>query len=195
MAPLPVITNCYRVSLDWKSSVSSQIAENVIHVVAAGSDAPSVATAVDAAFAANQFTCAASTASISTLHVTPLDGSSSTVVHNVTNAHAAGEVTGDWVPNVAAVVSLQTAKRGRSYRGRVYIPFVGEGAVTDGALTSANPPALVTAWDAFRAALVADTMHLVVASYKHSTAENVTSEYVLAACGTQRRRQERVRYP
>ena len=92
-------------------------------------------------------------------------------------------------------MGLHTAKRGRSYRGRIYLPFITESSLSDGSLTGTIASDLQEIWEDFMEGLVTLGVPLVVASYKHATAELVTGTSCLAAVGTQRRRQSRVRYP
>jgi len=126
-------------------------------------------------------------ASVQDFVYTPLDGTSASTVI----AHAFNGVSGgDPLPaSMAIVVTLRTALRGKSHRGRVYAgPHIESD--NDG---SGNPAAaLITAeavqWTNFLTALSGSGVTLVVASYLHSTAENVTSVSVDTRWDTQRRR-------
>jgi hypothetical protein len=195
MAHLPTISNIYRVAANWKESGTGQTAENVIHVYGAGTTALGMADVVASAWQPGQGEAAVETAAIVSFTVTPLDGISASYTKPVTGGTYSGNVSGDWVPQVAAVVSLRTAKRGRSYRGRVYIPFIGEAQISNGSLSSGYVADLLDAWTAFQTALETSDFYLAVASYKLAEATRVTNVIVEAAMGTQRRRQERVRYP
>lgn len=192
MAPLPVIANTYRCALNW--AAGSQIAENVIHVREAASSSSAVFAALQAAFVGNQWKSASATAFIESITITPLDGSSVTQTFATTVGTVVGGTSGNWAPNVAVIAQLQTAKRGRSYRGRVFVPFTADSAQVDGQVVGATASAMETAWNTFVGSLFGGT-GLVVASYKHSTAEAVTNVQVGIGCATQRRRQTRVRYP
>jgi hypothetical protein len=160
-----------------------------------GSDAHAIGIDVGAALVANMWHPAVSTANFNDISVTPLDGSSATVKVSMVPYDSAGSTSGAWSPASAAVVSIQTAKRGRSYRGRLYIPFIGEAAISDGSLVSGQADDVLAGFTSFKAALTTAGVEWVVASYKHSTAELVTGFYVMSQLGTQRRRQTRVRYP
>lgn len=76
-----------------------------------------------------------------------------------------GDVTGDPLPlQSAAVLTLRTNARGRSGRGRMYISGWGELSSAASSLTPAASAALITAASAFRAALLASSVTLVVYS-------------------------------
>ena len=195
MAPLPVITDCYRVALNWRESVSEQIAENVIHVRATGSTALIVAGAVIAAFQPSQWFNGVTTGAIESVTVTPLDGVSASVTISASAGHVVGAQAGDFVPGTSVVVSFHTLKRGRSYRGRFYQPFIADASILNGSVSSGSADAQTLAWETFLAALADNDLTHVVASYKHSSADNVVAYSIATACGTQRRRQTRVRYP
>jgi hypothetical protein len=185
----------FRVALTWIETTSGQIAVNVIHTLHAGSTAAAEAAVVDAAAPTTMQRIATSGAIVQDIAVTPLDGTSATVHRATTGGGWGGQMSGDWIPNASPVISLQTGLRGRSHRGRVYLPFCAETAISDGRLVSPNSANLVTSWIAFQANLVSAGSQLVVASYKTSSAHAVTGITCLAAVGTQRRRQTRVRYP
>ena len=126
-------------------------------------------------------------ASVQDFVYTPLDGSSASTI--ISHAFA-GISGGDALPaSMAIVVTLRTALRGRSYRGRVYC---GPHIESDND-SSGNPvAALITAesvqWTNFLTALAGSGVSLVVASYLHASAENVTSVSVDGRWDTQRRR-------
>jgi hypothetical protein len=193
MAPLPTITDTYRVSLSWRHAATGQIAVNVIHVRKTATTATAIAALVDAAFQIDQWATVSSGASIIDIAVTPLDGSSVTV-HRTPTGHVTGETAGDMEPAVSCVTSFYSAKRGRSYRGRFYAPFFAESDGANGSTSASGALAVSVAWAAFATALGAGAKH-VVASYKHSTAEDIITYVTVPALGTQRRRQTRVRYP
>jgi hypothetical protein len=196
MAPLPIIANTYRVALHWRESVTGQIAVNVIHVQLPASTAAHVAALVDSSFVVNMWEPVITTAAIDDIAVTPLDGTGVTV-HRVPTGHVVGGTAGQFEPAASAVVSFSTSHRGRSHRGRFYTPFITEASLANGSLGGTYPADMQTAWETFNANLETDpgVAEHVVASYKLATADEVESYRVLAAVGTQRRRQSRVRYP
>jgi hypothetical protein len=125
--------------------------------------------------------------------ITPLDGTS-TSGEFVTDRTAKwkGGATGGSIPGSAGVLSLHTAMRGRSNRGRAYLGPLGEGFQVGGLIDSAQITATTDAWDAFGAALIDDGAEHVVASYLRATALTVTQYSMRHAAGTMRRRQDSV---
>jgi hypothetical protein len=197
MAPLPVIPGVKRVAMRW--NCLGQTAVNVIHIATTNEVATAEATAQlfqDHATVA-MWNILSLDAKLQQLDVTPLDGGSATVSHVLPDAapfHGVGD--GDFLPSSAVLIKLTTAIRGKSYRGRIFLPFPPETSVANGSITVGSAGTLGAAWAAFGAALVTDATtpaHMVVASYKLATATPViawTGEVVL---GTQRRRQTRLR--
>lgn len=192
MTALPVIADTYRVALNW--GAGAQTAENVIHVRESASSSAAVAAALAGAFVANQWKSVSSTAFIESATITPLDGTSVTETFDSLGANVVGGTAGNWAPNVAVITSLGTGERGRSYRGRLFLPFTADSAQVDGQVVGATQSAMQSAWASFISALFGGT-GLVVASYKHATAATVTTANVKLGCATQRRRQTRVSYP
>lgn len=191
---LPVITNVFRCALDWAHSDGSH-AVNVIHLKSAGATPTTVFTDLDASVSANMWKCMQAGASVISVAITPLDGTSATEDF-ATGAPAkwTGSASGsEYIPAVAGLVKLTTARRGRSYRGRVFLPYTGEDAQSAGRLVAGAYGPMQTAWNAFLAAITGAGTDFVVASYLHSTAEFVTNIFVEHECGTMRSRQERVR--
>lgn len=97
--------------------------------------------------------------------------------------------------NVAAVVSLRTARIGRSYRGRIYIPGIPESLVTSNGLDTSLRSALSSLGAAVNSVFTAAGFQTVIASYYNNGAvrttghaEPVTSYQVPTTVKTQRRR-------
>jgi len=68
--------------------------------------------------------------------------------------------------NVAFAISFRTGFAGRSYRGRVYHPWLGETDVSGNYLTVGTADDLVAAWEALDAQLLAlDLLMVVVSRY------------------------------
>lgn len=193
MPALPIIADTYRVAFQWVGQ-SGQSAISVLHFHKTGGTAAGVASDIDTNIAANMWTHTNTNTKVTALHVTPLDGSSSTFVLGVTGSKWAGTSgAADTSPASAVVVSLRTALRGRSNRGRIFLPFCTENVISDGSLLSANVAIGQAAWNSFLAAMVSPAAQLVVASYKLAQQHAVTSILYEQALGTQRRRQERLR--
>jgi len=97
---------------------------------------------------------------------------------------------------VTAVITHQTAVRGRSGRGRTFLPELPETYVVDGVLTSTAQSDLQGAWDAFISAVELDSgWQFCVVSFYHDNAPRssgvkigVTASVVRGYVGTQRRR-------
>jgi len=96
---------------------------------------------------------------------------------------------------VSFLVQKVTAAGGRSGRGRLYFPSVGDGAVTTGGvIISANLTSVQNAFDAFWTAITADDLNPVVlhgAGAPITTPTPITSFAVEGTVATQRRRQRR----
>jgi hypothetical protein len=132
-------------------------------------------------------------ASINQMAITPLDGSSATLIQSVSGTIWTGGQGGDFIPQASALVSLRTTLRGKSKRGRVFLPFLGEAAQANGSLVSTIVTAGQTGWTNFVTTLAASVTDLVVASYLLSSAQNVSNANVESLIGTQRRRMQRLR--
>lgn len=195
MTPLPVIANVYRVACNWSNDANSQIAENVIHVLAPDSTDEAVGTQLDSNATGTMFEPMANNVGCQTFSITKLDGTSATYNYTLGEDNWIGGTAGDFSPASSCVVAFATGERGRSKRGRVYLPFIAEAAITDGSMTAGLDTTVSEAWAAFQDALSDVSMTLVVASYKLVEATAITGFSVKSAIGTQRRRQTRVRYP
>lgn len=89
----------------------------------------------------------------------------------------------------AAVLTLRSDKRGRSYRGRVYLPaWDRQNSDAQGNLTTGATTGTVAQAQALQTALVGISWEWVVASYLHSTAERVTTFTMDTRPDVQRRR-------
>lgn len=197
MAPLPVIADTYRVSFEW--AAGQQSAANVMHFRTASSGATpeEVWDCIDANVTANMWASCSTGSVIQEVRVTPLDGSSATQAFGTgSGAKWQGQTSGDFVPAGAAIIKLSTAKRGRSFRGRVFLPFLAEAAFVNGLLELGPLGLAQTAWEDFANDIIADPttpMALVVASYKLAESNQVLNLLAENVAGTQRRRQGRLR--
>jgi len=105
-------------------------------------------------------------------------------------------VSGGQPNNVTCVITKRTAKRGRSYRGRIYQAGLAVNQVTANAVHSATLTAMLTAWGAFQTFTVgAITYRMVVISRQNGgvitnpgTFENVTGFTSDGILDSQRRR-------
>lgn len=192
--PLPVISNIYRVAMLWLDSGTGLRGQTTMHFRKASSSASAVATSFDANVTAAMWQSLRNTTSVKELHVTPLDGSSATYILATSGAKWAGVGgSGEIIPAEAVVVSLRTLYRGKSFRGRLYLPFVAEASQAGGLLTPADVTTAQAAWNAFLTAMVAAATFPAVASYLLATSTDVSSIIYEGTAGTQRRRQSRLR--
>lgn len=189
--PLPVISNVYRVSLNWHHATLGN-AVNVLHIQAAAVTSAAVAAAIDANVTANMWAQVSQSAVVTSVQVIRLDGSAGTYTLATSGAKWTGNGgVGDVIPNNAEVISLGTGLRGPAHRGRLYLPFVTEAAQANGSIVGAATTQ--TAWNAFFTAMTGGAWLLVVASYLHSSAAIVTSITVKPFVATQRRRLDRLK--
>jgi hypothetical protein len=191
MPPLPTIADTFRCVLNWRNALGSHAA-NVIHIKAPGSDGGDVFGELAAELTDDLFGAISSDYHLTSIDVTELDGSSATV-SGPPDTDVNGRATGQTLYQVAAIVKLQTARRGRSYRGRIYLGPMGEAQAESGVFVETTRVADQASWVAFSNQLVTDGMALVVASYLHETSEQVLAITVESPLATQRRRQSRFR--
>ena len=197
MAPLPVIADTYRTALTW-TDATGQSAVNVMHFrwLLGTNDTDGLMTFLNGAVTANMWLPVCSDSVVTDVAITPLDGISATQHYAPTTpAHWTGGNPADFSPATAVIVKLTTPLRGRSHRGRVFLPLISENIISDGRLNSTTAANVTTAWEAFRthSPVSGEQFGLVIASYKLASGElvgNVLCETVLA---TQRRRQGRLR--
>lgn len=190
--PLPVIANVFRVTLNW--TMSGQSAVNVLNIEAPGKTATDVWDDIEANIDGIIWGLQYDGAQVATVDILPLDGTSGSLTFVPTTAS-------DWdggqgttgVPNAPAIVKFATGLRGPRHRGRIFLPFVAEGVMASGIITSGDLTAVRAGWVAFLNDMATAGSAIGVASYVHADwnqAINVTVEDKLA---TQRRRQDRLR--
>lgn len=130
---------------------------------------------------------------IESFDCTPLDGSSNT-------SHTPTGLTADWTgsisvaditPQVAVLVKSVTAVRGRSHRGRSFLPWCAESVNTAGTLSESTRASMEVAWNLFRTTMATGGWAPVVASYKLAEATDITNYHVEPITATQRRRLKR----
>lgn len=130
--------------------------------------------------------CPAATVTLDVTY-TPLDGSAASTVLAIA---ATGSGTTDLLPGeTCPIITLRTALRGRSFRGRVYLPAQHD---TSQSSTGAVGTGVITAYNAqlagFITALTAINWQWVVASYLLSQATPVTTALLRNYYAVQRRR-------
>jgi len=197
--PLPVINNVVRVAVEGHTSLGTKWA-NVIHLAktagtAAIADFPALVTELNRLYGGatygggglNLLNNTNSSTAVDRYVFTILNGTAASVPLAAT---AAGSGAVAAVPaEVAAVITLRTGLRGRSFRGRIYLPAFTTAAFTStGQISSGVVTALPIQCSGFNTALVALTYTWVVASYLHATAQPITSWTMDNAPDVQRRR-------
>jgi hypothetical protein len=197
MPALPVITDTCRIALLWQAS-NGQIAVNVMHIrgVSAPPTYAQIEDALNAHVTANMWATVSTNASIVEVSMTLLDGVTATLSFNPTTpAHWTGGFGTDFIPQGSSLIKFQTLLRGRSHRGRMFLPYLPETLQTAGALDPAETTDAEVAWAAFQVALQGNSPALehVVASYKLATAQPVAAYVAEGESATQRRRQTRNR--
>jgi hypothetical protein len=108
-----------------------------------------------------------------------------------TGASGVGGADAMTAPQACALLKLTTAKRGRSYRGRVYFPIPGDVLTTgDGNVSSGQITHILAWYDAMASNLAgaSTASSFVVASRKLGTSQVVTGRAVEPTVATQRRR-------
>jgi hypothetical protein len=194
MPPLPVIAGAFRVALRWTNGSGSQHAVNVVHIDGGSATENDIFTLLDSHVVANLWAPVSTQCSVEQVDVTRLDGTSATQSFRTgTPTKWTGMASTDYSPQVAALVKLTTVSRGRSHRGRIFLPFVGEDVQSLGVITPPSGSNWQSNWTDFLAALVTAGKPLVVASYKLASMETVSHATTELFSATQRRRQERVR--
>jgi hypothetical protein len=193
MPGLPVIADTYRVAFNWVTA-SGAHAVNVMHFLKSGTTAAAVNTSIDALVTANMWAVQEGGTHVTRLDTIKLDGSSASASLTVTGAKWTGTAAaGDWVPQMAAIVKAQSLFRGRSHRGRIFLPFVAESQSTNGVLGGGAVAAGQTAWTNFLAAAIAAGLQPVVASYLLASQVPIATYTFESVAGTQRRRMTRLR--
>lgn len=150
-------------------------------------------TAIRSHLTDNMFKPCANVMALNSYDVIKLDGSSPTVHIAEVSPQTGGTVSVQPIANSSVVVKLRTGIRGRSHRGRVFLPPTAEQAYSDGVIDTADAAAIQSGWASFITNMASDLAPLVVASYKLATASNVLNASTRIGTGTQRMRQTRVR--
>lgn len=189
MAPLPIIPNCFRVTLNWTNPNFGQTAHNVMHFSNTTGNESDVFNDMNAHVTAAMWDFVVLGSNVTSLDIIAL-GHSFTSVHfpiagAPTKWAGAGGGT-DMIPQGAGVVTWRTNLRGRSYRGRSFLPWVAEQEQAFGNLSDVS--ACQTGWNSFLTSMSATPTNPVVASYKHATYNGVSSFVVRSKLRTQRRR-------
>jgi hypothetical protein len=164
-----------------------------MHFESIGYSTGSLITSLEARVTAAMWQHTRTDSYIDQLTLTPLDGAGTSVTYSTTNAAKWKGVngTGDLIPQAAVINKFTTTLRGRSFRGRAYLPWPAEVACNNGVYDASARALQDTAWGNFIAGMSVDAHSLVVASYKESAATLVVGHQCEPLLGTQRRRQIR----
>lgn len=196
MSELPVIADTTRVTLNYAFGGTTLTAHNVMHFHNEGT-IPELHDSIEAsamAVVGNLFAPCCNSWQLLSADYTPLDGASATNTLGFQNtSDFAGQGGSQAIIQCAALIKLATNKRGRSFRGRIYLPGVGESAQENGILVTGIDTDTTASWVEFLNLMVADERPLMVASYTLGSAEQVTNVVCEHAVATQRRRMNQVR--
>lgn len=191
--PLPVIAGVFRTVLHW-SGPGGQSAINVMHIDGGSVPSAAVMAALDAHVTSAMWAFTSGTFSVTQVSITPLDGITATSTFTpATPANWTGGISGDVIPATAALVKFTTSRRGRSFRGRLYMPGVTEAVQNGGVLDPSNRTTAQAAWATFTTTMSGSGFPIVVASYKMATSNVLFNVLVEGIAATQRRRQGRLR--
>lgn len=192
--PLPVVADTYLCKLVWSSVNAPRRAVNDLffHDDAGGHTGTDVYNAIDAHVTSNMWTPVAASASVVTVTTTKLDGSAASIDHATASpAKWTGQGGTDLILQGCQVVTLRTGFRGRSRRGRVYLPWIAEVDQDNGVINVGNVTAVQTGWAAFLTAMKAAGYPLHVCSRLHNDSIEVVSVTAQPYLKTQRRRTRR----
>jgi hypothetical protein len=192
--PLPVINDVFLVRWVWNSTFGqrSAINDTYWHDDAGGQTGTDLYNDMNAQILRNMWSMVHDSAGVDTVLTTKLDGSAATIPHATgTPAKWVGLTTGPAILQGANVVTIRSGFRGRSKRGRIYLPFVAEGAQDNGTLTPALVTQAQTAWGTFLTGMLAAGWSLHVVSQKLGSSVASVSVTVQPYLKTQRRRARR----
>jgi hypothetical protein len=138
-------------------------------------------------------------AKVDSLAILPLDGVSATVLTNTSGSSPwiGGSSDPNTIPQVSALVKIQTGVRGRDNRGRIFLPFTTELSSANGKFGTGIIPPMQTAWTTFLFALEAAPKPLEIGVAAYDRVNRGASAHFTAALSlqvetftaTQRRRQ------
>lgn len=195
MAPLPVISNVKRITVNF-TPYGGVTPRCVFHLRGDMADEEELGLAIWDSATEHLYGPMHDGFEPGSLDILPLDGSSATFVSDrpVGDTTSWCSSSGDTLPSTAAIVSFRTGIRGPKGRGRQYVGPTTETSCANGILNETVRTNLIASWAGFNNNLLAlpDSMQIVVASYVHAEAYAVTSIGVPQTVGTQRRRQRQL---
>lgn len=192
MGHLPIIDDCFRVSLIW-SDVAGAHPVNVMHFSSSAGDEDSLASALDASWHNGQFGVVSTATSVVRYDILKLDGSAATKSYTPDPANSEGlegQASGDPLLAYAVCVAFKTDFRGPRNRGRIFIGPLSENEVLAGTFVGVDNDVIAAQWSAFNTSLVgtADAWLHGVASYKGHTFTGISQYRADLFPATQRRR-------
>ncbi len=194
MAETPTIPDVFRCALDW-TETDGATAATVFHVFAPGKSEVEINEGVGAAWSADCMHNVSGRATITGISIQALDGESGTLNFPFQSEHLVGLGSAECAIEACTLVQFKTTQKGARGRGRIYLPFLPEDAVSGGKLVGSNLTVPHTGFQAWKDDMVAnDQIVLVVASYTHSDQHTVLSVNIDPVIGIQRRRVARLRH-
>lgn len=189
MSPLPVIEGVYRVTINY-SAVGGLSPVNVFHIAGTPGTVAEAEAALSLAWEPGMAAPVPEVFEPITYTILPLDGVTPGTEHIMgPTAHPFCDGgSGDYVPEAAGILKLQTDTRGPSGRGRQFIGPLSEAAIDAGVWVGAGVTNVLDAWNTFNETLQTEDFTLCVASYVHEVAHVVTNLTVNTQQATQRRR-------
>lgn len=189
MAPLPTIADTFRCAFNHFAANGSAV--SILHIRKATATASQIAADIQTASTGHNIFDEMHTGwTTPSVSITPLDGHTAALDFAVTGLDGSG--AGDELPAYAIVISLKTTQRGSRGRGRCFIGPIGETVTQGGKILTADATTIAGIWNGWANALVTAGSQLVVASYLHADAHNVSSLRCDIPLGVQRRRQDRL---
>lgn len=200
MPPLPSITDTWRITLNW-NTVQGITPRNVFHVrngslgITDADVGAAIDDAIDAMASPSHLFHVCNDAQVChTVDILKLDATSATTVYTLATDLTGGSGSGQIVPAPAVITKFLTGERGPARRGRMFQGPVAEGSIANGEVGSTSQGLMQAAWEDFAGSLDTDFGgNLVVASYVHEDARDVTTIVVETVLGTQKHRQDKLR--
>jgi hypothetical protein len=192
--PLPVVANLYLCKLHWNVTGAPRAMVNdlFLHDDAGGHTGNDVYNAIDAAVTRTLWQNVNSSAVVDKVVTTKLDGSAASIDHSTGSPIKwTGAGGTDMILQGSQVVTLRTGFRGRSRRGRIYLPAIAEDTQVSGVIDATRTATCQGAWDTFRAALKTAGYPIHVCSRLHNDSIEIVSCTVQPFLKTQRRRARR----
>ncbi len=195
MPPLPTIAHTVRAAFTWVNPAFTRDAITVMHFNSDDGDLDALFSDLDAAVSDALWQHTTVDSSIATVQLIPLDGTGAGKEYDTgsTADWSGPQPSGQVIPQAAVVAKHTTIFRGRSYRGRSFLPWPAEGVCSNGRYDNTNAAGQQTAWNNFQATLLGGAHEIVIASYKLAVSNDVSFTRVERLLGTQRLRQPRPR--